>query len=211
MKNIYDGIATTNAKGFAVVKLPAWFQALNRTFRYQLTSLSGLQNVAVAKEISHNRFTIQSEKPRSRVSWQVDRASGMTPYANAHRIQPSWRRRPQPTRASISIRSCTASRSRSPIERTTSKADSRLRCRPRQLVKVTARCGVPGDRRVVGNVARDDRARADERALADAHSAEDGRAGADRGSVRDHRPLQLPVRLGRDFASRAGRARVTCR
>ena len=31
MKDVYDGIATTNAKGFAVVKLPNYFQALNRT------------------------------------------------------------------------------------------------------------------------------------------------------------------------------------
>src|SRR5262249_61592317 len=87
MKTINDGIATTDAKGFAVVKLPAYFQALNKDFRYQLTSLSGLQQVAVAKEISNNRFTIQSEKPNSRVSWQVtgirhDR------FANANPIQP---------------------------------------------------------------------------------------------------------------------------
>ena len=93
MKDVYDGIATTNAKGFAVVKLPNWFEALNRTFRYQLTSLSGLQNVAVAKEISHNRFTIQSEKPRSRVSWQI---TGIRhdAYANAHRI-PVVQEKPQ--------------------------------------------------------------------------------------------------------------------
>lgn len=87
MKTIYDGIATTDAKGFAVVKLPVYFQALNKDYRYQLTSLSGLQQIAVAKEISHNRFTIQSEKPNSRVSWQV---TGIRhdAYANAHRIQP---------------------------------------------------------------------------------------------------------------------------
>jgi trimeric autotransporter adhesin len=51
-----------------------------------LTSLSGLQEVAVAKEIANNRFTIQSQRPRSKISWQVtgirhDR------YANAHRTQ----------------------------------------------------------------------------------------------------------------------------
>jgi hypothetical protein len=93
MKDVYDGIATTNAKGFAVVKLPNWFEALNRTFRYQLTSLSGLQNVAVAKEISHNQFTIQSQKPHSRVSWQV---TGIRhdAYANAHRI-PVVQEKPQ--------------------------------------------------------------------------------------------------------------------
>jgi len=83
LKNVYDGIATTDAKGFATVQLPRWFQVINKDFRYQLTSLSGLQEVAVAKEIAHNRFTIQSEKPNSRISWQV---TGIRhdPYANAH-------------------------------------------------------------------------------------------------------------------------------
>ena len=68
------------------MKLPDWFQALNKDFRYQLTSLGGLQDVAVAKEIAHNRFTIQSEKRNSKVSWQV---TGIRKdhYANAHRIQ----------------------------------------------------------------------------------------------------------------------------
>jgi hypothetical protein len=85
MKDVYDGVATTDEKGFATVKLPTWFQALNRSFRYQLTSLTGLQEVAIAKEIAHNRFTIQSQKPHSRVSWQV---TGIRhdAYANAHRI-----------------------------------------------------------------------------------------------------------------------------
>jgi hypothetical protein len=87
MKNVYDGVVTTNARGFATVTLPRYFEALNRSFRYQLTSLSGLQNVAVAKEIANNRFVVQSEKPGSRVSWQV---TGIRKdrYANAHRIQP---------------------------------------------------------------------------------------------------------------------------
>jgi len=93
MKNIYDGVVTLDERGEATVEMPEWFEALNRDFRYQLTSLSGLQNVAVAKEISHNRFTIQSEKPRSRVSWQI---TGIRhdAYANAHRI-PVVQEKPQ--------------------------------------------------------------------------------------------------------------------
>jgi hypothetical protein len=63
MLDIYNGNVITNGRGFATVTMPDYFQAPNRSFRYQLTSLSGLQEVAVAKEISHNRFTIQSEKP----------------------------------------------------------------------------------------------------------------------------------------------------
>jgi hypothetical protein len=86
MMNVYNGNVTTDEKGFATVQLPRWFQALNKDFRYQLTSLSGLQEVAIAREIQDNRFTIQSEQPHSKVSWQV---TGIRhdPYANAHRIQ----------------------------------------------------------------------------------------------------------------------------
>jgi hypothetical protein len=86
MKNVYDGVVTTDRRGFATVKLPRYFQALNRDFRYQLTSLSGLQNVAVAQKIRGNRFVVQGEKPRSEISWQV---TGIRKdrYANAHRIQ----------------------------------------------------------------------------------------------------------------------------
>jgi hypothetical protein len=80
------GILTTNGKGFATVTMPRWFQALNRSFRYQLTSLSGLQQVAVEKEMHDNRFTIQSQKPHSKVSWQVT-AVRHDRYANAHPVQ----------------------------------------------------------------------------------------------------------------------------
>ena len=37
MMNVYNGNVTTDAKGYAVVQLPDWFEALNRDFRYQLT------------------------------------------------------------------------------------------------------------------------------------------------------------------------------
>jgi hypothetical protein len=41
----------------------------------------------VWKEITHNRFTIKTNQPNVKVSWQV---TGIRhdPYANAHRIQP---------------------------------------------------------------------------------------------------------------------------
>jgi hypothetical protein len=88
MKNVYDGNVTTNAKGFATVTLPKWFQALNRDFRYQLTPIGhnawGARAV-VWNEIKDNRFTIRSE-PHVKISWQVTGVR-QDPYANAHRIQ----------------------------------------------------------------------------------------------------------------------------
>jgi hypothetical protein len=88
MKNVYDGVVRTDRRGFATVRLPGYFSALNRSFRYQLTLLGrgawGAQAV-VWQEIRGNRFVIRS-KPRVRVSWQV---TGIRKdrYANAHRIQ----------------------------------------------------------------------------------------------------------------------------
>ena len=59
MKNIYDGVATLNASGEAVVELPEWFEALNKDFRYQLTAVGAPgPNLHIAKKISGNRFTI---------------------------------------------------------------------------------------------------------------------------------------------------------
>jgi hypothetical protein len=87
MKNVYDGIAVTDARGFATVRMPKWFQALNRTFRYQLTIVGrSFAQAIVWKPLTHNRFTIRTNKPRVKVSWQV---TGIRhdPYADAHRIK----------------------------------------------------------------------------------------------------------------------------
>src|SRR5215218_2859596 len=89
MKNVYDGVVRTNGKGFATVKLPAWFQALNKDFRYQLTVIAKpgqFVQAMVVKELANNRFTLQTSKPNVKVSWQV---TGIRhdAYANAHRIQ----------------------------------------------------------------------------------------------------------------------------
>jgi hypothetical protein len=71
MKNIYDGVVATDANGEAVVVLPAYFEALNRDFRYQLTPIGQFAQAIVASEIAGNRFTIKTDKPNVKVSWQV--------------------------------------------------------------------------------------------------------------------------------------------
>jgi hypothetical protein len=86
MMNVYSGNVVTNGRGFAAVRLPAYFQALNRDFRYQLTIVGrSFAQALVWREIAHNRFTIRTSKPRVKVSWQL---TGIRhdPYANAHRI-----------------------------------------------------------------------------------------------------------------------------
>jgi hypothetical protein len=89
MLNVYNGNVTTNKRGFATVRLPRYFQALNRSFRYQLTAIGKpgqFVQAMIVREIAHNSFTLETSKPHVKVSWQVtgirhDR------YANAHRIQ----------------------------------------------------------------------------------------------------------------------------
>lgn len=83
MKNIYDGVITTNADGLATIALPAYFEALNRDFRYQLTVMGTFAQAIVKDEIRNNQFTIQTNAPNVKVSWQV---TGIRhdAYANAH-------------------------------------------------------------------------------------------------------------------------------
>jgi hypothetical protein len=84
MKNIYDGVVTLDANGTAIVDLPAYFQALNQDFRYQLTCIGGFAPIYVDKEIQNNRFSIAGGKPGMKVSWQV---TGIRhdPYAQQNR------------------------------------------------------------------------------------------------------------------------------
>ncbi len=87
MKNVYDGVSVLDERGEAVVELPAWFEALNQDFRYQLTAIGAPgPNLYIAQEIHGNRFRIAGGSPRMKVSWQV---TGVRhdPYADAHRVQ----------------------------------------------------------------------------------------------------------------------------
>jgi hypothetical protein len=89
MLDIYDGNVTTDRRGFATVRMPAYFQALNRSFRYQLTVIGKAHwdaRAAIWEGIQDNRFTIRTDQPDVLVSWQV---TGVRhdPYANAHRVK----------------------------------------------------------------------------------------------------------------------------
>jgi len=88
MMNIYNGNITTDDKGFATVEMPAWFEALNREFRYQLTVIGkdSWARARVYEEMVGNRFVIQSDIPETRVSWQVT-GIRKDAYAEAHRIR----------------------------------------------------------------------------------------------------------------------------
>jgi hypothetical protein len=70
MMNIYTGNLTLDQNGEGWVVLPAWFEALNRDFRYQLTPLGAAFTPYVAEEIANGRFKIAG-LPGKKVSWQV--------------------------------------------------------------------------------------------------------------------------------------------
>jgi len=86
MLNIYNGNATLDANGEAWITLPAWFEALNADYRYQLTPIGGAaQNLHVGQKIRGNRFQIAGGTPGLEVSWQVTGIRN-DPYAQQHRI-----------------------------------------------------------------------------------------------------------------------------
>ena len=86
MKNIYDGNVITDGSGTAVVSMPAWFEALNSDFRYQLTTIGQPAQAWISSEIANGSFTIKTSKSGVKVSWQVT-GIRQDAWANAHRIQ----------------------------------------------------------------------------------------------------------------------------
>jgi len=71
MMNVYDGVVVLGELGQAWVELPAYFEALNRDFRYQLTCVGGYAPVYIAEEISENRFKIAGGAAGLKVSWLI--------------------------------------------------------------------------------------------------------------------------------------------
>jgi hypothetical protein len=87
MMNVYNGNVSLDAQGEAWVTMPEWFEALNRDFRYQLTSIGAPgPNLYIAAKIADNRFKIAGGGPGAEVSWQVTGVR-QDAWANKHRIQ----------------------------------------------------------------------------------------------------------------------------
>lgn len=94
MMNIYNGNIVTDAQGIAVVKMPAYFEALNQDFRYQLTVIGTFAQAIVAEEMNNGEFRIRTNAPQVKVSWQV---TGIRhdKYANAHRVVAEVEKEPE--------------------------------------------------------------------------------------------------------------------
>jgi hypothetical protein len=65
--------------------MPAWFEALNGDFRYQLTTVGAFSQAMIAQEITAGKFRIRTTKPHVKVSWQVTGVRHDA-WANANRI-----------------------------------------------------------------------------------------------------------------------------
>jgi hypothetical protein len=75
--NVYSGNITTDAAGYATITLPAWMEATNHNFRYQLTVIDeGEQQTdfvmaRVVQKVANNQFAIKTSAPNVEVSWQL--------------------------------------------------------------------------------------------------------------------------------------------
>jgi hypothetical protein len=97
MARVYNGTATANASGEAVVQLPDWFEGVNGNFRYQLTPIGGpAPDLHIKTEIAGGTFTIAGAKPSQKVSWQVV-GTRKDVWANEHRV-PTVQKKPKEER-----------------------------------------------------------------------------------------------------------------
>jgi hypothetical protein len=94
MMNIYNGNVITDADGNATINMPDYFGTLNMDFRYQLTVIGQFAQAIVAEEISENKFSIQTDKPNVKVSWQVTGVR-KDKWAEQNRIQVEVDKRPE--------------------------------------------------------------------------------------------------------------------
>jgi hypothetical protein len=83
MMNIYSGNVVTDELGLATVKLPNWFEAENRDFRYQLTVIGQFAQAIIKDKIANGQFRIMTNASHVEVSWQIT-AVRQDSYAKAH-------------------------------------------------------------------------------------------------------------------------------
>ncbi|HWP30187.1 MAG TPA: hypothetical protein VNK96_00445 [Fimbriimonadales bacterium] len=73
--NAYRGNVVTDARGYATVQLPDYFESINRDPTYHLTVIDDSDDFVLAKvvrKIRNNQFVIRTSKPHVEVSWRVE-------------------------------------------------------------------------------------------------------------------------------------------
>lgn len=92
MKTVYDGVATLDAAGEATIELPAYFEALHRDLRYQLTAHGAFSPLYVKSEVRDGRFTVAGGTAGQAVSWQLTGVR-RDAWAEANRVVPEVAKR----------------------------------------------------------------------------------------------------------------------
>lgn len=81
---MYRGIIVLDQNGSAKVQLPDYFEAINKNFTYQLTSIGmAASGLYIKEEITNNIFEISGGKSGQKISWQVI-AERNDAYMQAH-------------------------------------------------------------------------------------------------------------------------------
>lgn len=71
--DVYSGNVTLDGNGNATVELPAYFEEINKEFRYQLTPIGApAPNLHVAEKIRNNSFRMAGGQAGLEVSWRVE-------------------------------------------------------------------------------------------------------------------------------------------
>ena len=83
--NVYRGTVTLDRRGKAIIKLPNYFNAINKDYSYILTPIGhAAPGLYIAKEInSQGKFKIAGGQPGQKISWYVY-AERNDPYLKQH-------------------------------------------------------------------------------------------------------------------------------
>lgn len=93
--NLYHGTVALDAEGQAWVTMPQWFEALNRSFHYQLTPIGAPgPSLYIAEPMNGNQFMIAGGQPFAEVSWLVT-AVRQDVYAEDHPLKVEAEKEPQ--------------------------------------------------------------------------------------------------------------------
>lgn len=90
--SVVSGNARTDASGVAVIDVPDLFARYHRDFRYQLTTVGAAAAAHVSRELRNGRFTVKTDRPRVKVSWQLT-AVRDDPSARASEFRPTTAKR----------------------------------------------------------------------------------------------------------------------
>lgn len=74
-RNVYQGTVATGADGYAWVRLPDYYESINRDGLVQLTVVDSSNDFVMAKvthDISSGKFQLRTSKPGVRVNWRVE-------------------------------------------------------------------------------------------------------------------------------------------